>query len=131
MGILGGGDKGEGTWDVDSARLLDSIVSRLRGRSRAVYAGQDKIEVIQPNGSGKMPVPESIVHLCDDGYSVLFFGATQGVEIRDKGTYASATVHEGVELRKVSKYAGTLGDSFQFGTIRPWYFLNYADGPEF
>lgn len=130
FGIVGGG-KGEGEWDDDANGILRGIVKNIHGMSRGVYSGKDKIEVVTPAAAKGTLIPKEIVDMCNDGLSVIFVGATQGVEIRDKGTYASATVHEGVELRKVRRYALTLSQATQQSDVIPWFRLNYSVGDEY
>lgn len=129
LGYLGGAVPEEANWDKDAAAILEKVVAALRGRSRAIISGRDKIEVVRPEGKGNL-VPEEIIDLANEAMAVVIVGATQAVSVGEKGTYASATTHEGVELRKVRRYARTVSLSVTYNDIMPWYALNYSDGPE-
>ena len=133
LGTINGGtgaDTGPHSDDADRQRKLYEVISRFSGLKRAVIDGRDKIDVIQPESNAKHIAPVELVGLVNDGLAIHFLGATQAVDVGDHGTYASAKVHEGVELRLVAQDAEHRSNSIT-GLLRGWYDLNFADGPEY
>jgi len=131
LGRAGANAPEKGHWDDDAMRILKDVVSKIRSRSRGVIDARDEIDILWPQVSGKSIVPAALFDACNDDIAILFLGATQGMDIRDKGTYASATVHKGVERDKVRRYGLTISNGISRGLIKGWYNLNYADGSEF
>lgn len=128
LGIAGGGNADAShIIDDDTARVLKDVVRTIRARTRGVIDGRDRIDILWPQVSGKSVIPVEVIHQCDDEIAILFQGATQGVDIRDKGTYASAVVHAGVERDKVQRYARTISNALTFGLFRGWFRLNYPE----
>lgn len=131
LGVAGGGKaEAASVVDDDTATVLKDVVRTIRSRSRGVIDGRDRIDILWPQVSGKGIIPAEVITICDDEVAILFQGATQAVAVGDKGTYASAETHKGVERDKVERYGRTESNGITFGLLRGWFAINYPESAQ-